>query len=69
MSSMYYTTLYHVPTHFAVLILVLFALYCMCSAVRNWQAVVVLVAPGPLSRLIDIYFDTLEATAIKQIER
>jgi hypothetical protein len=36
--------------------------------VRNSEATLVLTSPGPLSRLIDIYFNTLESTAITQLE-
>ena len=58
-------------SHIVQLIIVLCDGTCVTStsAVRNSVATVVLYAPGPLSRLIDIYFNTLESTTVKQLER
>lgn len=39
------------------------------SGVQNSVATVVINPPGPLSRLITIYFHTLEADTITQLER
>ena len=48
---------------------VVMCLVLLPSDVRNSVATLVVYPPGPLSRLIDIYFDTLEATTIGRLER